>query len=63
MCIQDSGDVQPEVARYVVMSVVCVRVDPLPYAHSVQERLTKEIAEAVLDAVHPTGVGVVVEAT
>ncbi len=29
----------------------------------VQERLTKEIAEAVLDAVHPTGVGVVVEAT
>ena len=29
----------------------------------VQERLTKEIAEAVLAAIHPTGVGVVVEAT
>ena len=29
----------------------------------VQERLTKEIAEAVLNAVHPTGVGVVIEAT
>ena len=31
--------------------------------HVVQERLTKEIAEAILYAVHPTGVGVVVEAT
>jgi GTP cyclohydrolase I len=29
----------------------------------VQERLTKEIAEAVLSAIQPTGVGVVVEAT
>ena len=30
---------------------------------SVQERLTKEIAEAVLEAINPAGVGVVVEAT
>ena len=29
---------------------------------SVQERLTKEIAKAILEAVEPTGVGVVVEA-
>lgn len=28
-----------------------------------QERLTKEIAEAVLEAIQPTGVGVVIEAT
>lgn len=33
------------------------------YTHAVQERLTKEIAEAVLQAINPTGVGVVVEAT
>ena len=30
---------------------------------TVQERLTKEIAEAVLEAIQPTGVGVVIEAT
>ena len=30
---------------------------------AVQERLTKEIAEAILQAINPTGVGVVVEAT
>lgn len=35
----------------------------LPLTLAVQERLTKEIAEAILDAVHPTGVGVVIEAT
>jgi len=29
----------------------------------VQERLTRQIAEAVDEAVHPTGVGVVIEAT
>jgi GTP cyclohydrolase I len=29
----------------------------------VQERLTKEIANAIMEAVHPTGVGVVIEAT
>lgn len=29
----------------------------------VQERLTKEIGEAILKAIKPTGVGVVVEAT
>lgn len=28
----------------------------------VQERLTKQIATAILQAVHPTGVGVVIEA-
>lgn len=28
-----------------------------------QERLTKEIAEAVLEAIDPSGVGVVIEAT
>jgi len=28
----------------------------------VQERLTKQIAAAVLQAVHPSGVGVVIEA-
>lgn len=28
----------------------------------VQERLTKQIATAVLQAVHPSGVGVVIEA-
>lgn len=28
-----------------------------------QERLTKTIAEAILEAIRPTGVGVVVEAT
>jgi GTP cyclohydrolase I len=28
----------------------------------VQERLTKQIATAIIQAVHPTGVGVVVEA-
>ena len=39
----------------------------LPHASppppAVQERLTKEIAEAVLEAIQPTGVGVVIEAT
>ena len=30
---------------------------------TVQERLTKEIAEAVLEAIQPTGVGVIIEAT
>ena len=30
---------------------------------AVQERLTKEIAEAILSAVGPSGVGVVIEAT
>ena len=30
---------------------------------AVQERLTKEIAEAILEAINPIGVGVVVEAT
>ena len=30
---------------------------------TVQERMTKEIAEAILEVVNPTGVGVVVEAT
>ncbi len=29
---------------------------------AVQERLTREIAEAILAAINPTGVGVVVEA-
>lgn len=29
----------------------------------VQERMTREIASAVQDAVHPSGVGVVIEAT
>lgn len=28
----------------------------------VQERLTKQIAEAIIDAINPTGVGVIVEA-
>lgn len=32
--------------------------DPL-----VQERMTREIAEAIQEAVHPSGVGVVIEAT
>ena len=31
--------------------------------YAVQERLTREIGEAILSAVNPTGVGVVVEAT
>jgi GTP cyclohydrolase I len=31
--------------------------------YTVQERLTREIAEAVLEAIQPTGVGVVIEAT
>ena len=31
--------------------------------YAVQERLTKEIADAILQAINPTGVGVVVEAT
>lgn len=30
---------------------------------AVQERLTKQIAVAITEALHPTGVGVVVEAT
>ena len=30
---------------------------------TVQERLTREIAEAILKAINPSGVGVVVEAT
>ena len=29
----------------------------------VQERLTREVADAILRAINPTGVGVVVEAT
>ena len=29
----------------------------------IQERLTKEIAYALVDAVQPTGVGVIIEAT
>lgn len=33
------------------------------YDDVVQERLTKEIADAILTAINPTGVGVVVEAT
>lgn len=33
------------------------------YDDVVQERLTKEIADAILAAINPTGVGVVVEAT
>ncbi len=33
------------------------------YGLPVQERLTKEVCEAILKAINPTGVGVVVEAT
>lgn len=29
----------------------------------IQERMTREIAQAVIDAIHPAGVGVVIEAT
>lgn len=45
--------------------MVYIAVYPLPdfSCGLVQERLTREIAEAVLKAVHPTGVGVVIEAT
>lgn len=55
--------------------IPCMSIFPLPYPSfkflspsllslsAVQERLTKEIAEAILKAIKPTGVGVVVEAT
>ena len=33
------------------------------YHYVVQERLTKQIAQAVTEAVQPAGVGVVIEAT
>ena len=46
------------VCIYISLTVCCV---PPPLA--VQERLTKEIADAVLRAINPTGVAVIVEAT
>ena len=35
----------------------------LPFCFPVQERLTREIAEAIMAAISPSGVGVVIEAT
>jgi len=55
--------------------IPCISIFPLPCPSlkflfpsllslsAVQERLTREIAEAILKAIKPTGVGVVVEAT
>lgn len=54
------GNVRPTVTRSVVIYrpladviVICV----------VQERLTKQIAVAITEAINPAGVGVVIEAT
>lgn len=45
---------RPACSRGVTRVYVCV---------AVQERLTKQIAVAITEALHPTGVGVVIEAT
>ena len=45
-------------ATLMILTSLQVYITPV-----VQERLTIEIAEAILKAIEPTGVGVVVEAT
>lgn len=51
----------------VIYSILSSLLSLLPFSPSshvkVQERLTREIAEALLKAINPSGVGVVVEAT
>lgn len=60
--VQDCGNVQSTTSRLRVTGSGCgLCIDLLLL--TVQERLTKEIAEAVLEAIQPTGVGVVIEAT
>lgn len=48
--------IRSRVARSPASDVLCV-------CAAVQERLTKQIAVAITEALHPTGVGVVIEAT
>jgi len=49
--------------RIIGLSKVARIVDLYSRRLQVQERLTKQIASALMDAVQPTGVGVVIEAT
>jgi GTP cyclohydrolase I len=48
--------------KVVGLSKIPRLVDVFSHRLQVQERLTREIAEAIDDAIHPQGVGVVVEA-
>lgn len=50
-------EIQPHTA------IVSVSASELPVVSTVQERLTKQIAVAITEALQPTGVGVVIEAT
>ena len=63
-----TGSLKCTVADFKVCTIMYVRSSSMPVAmvilhNSVQERLTKEIAEAILEAIRPTGVGVIIEAT
>lgn len=54
-CYPDSGGAW--------MLVQFITASELPVVLSVQERLTKQIAIAITEALQPAGVGVVIEAT
>ncbi len=49
-------------AVYLNYDAIWYFLNPSLILISVQERLTKEVANAVLEAIAPTGVGVIVEA-
>lgn len=53
----------PRHGRVLGLSKIARIVEMISRRLQVQERLTKQIAEALLDAVKPAGVGVIVEAT
>ena len=49
--------------KIIGISKIAIIIEMYSRRHQVQERLTKQIADALLEAIEPRGVGVIIEAT